>query len=139
MTLTAHPSRTGVGCGNRIPMSQLNDSQRDIATGTLYDRAECITGTAKAICYRIRKIHRRKRRKYLIHLAEDAFRILNAVCAQQVKCMAASLGFQGGSSQEGHYREGEQAGSWPLRALCGHLARTQHKEAQGEAASARTS
>jgi hypothetical protein len=79
------------GC-DRIPMSQLDNCQRDIAAGTLNNRAESITGTAKAICYGIRKVHRRKRRKYLVHLAEDAFRILNAVCAQQVECVAATFG-----------------------------------------------
>ena len=92
MTLRLTTLDVRIRGSNRIPMSQLNDSQRDIATGTLYDRAECITGTAQAICYGIRKVHRRKRRKYLIHLAEDAFRILNAVCTQQVEGVATTFG-----------------------------------------------
>jgi hypothetical protein len=79
------------GC-DRIPMSQLHNGKRDISAGTLNNRAECITGTAQAICYGIRKVHRRKRRKYLIHLAEDAFRILNAVCTQQVEGVATTFG-----------------------------------------------
>ena len=92
MTLSLTTLDVRIGCCNRISMSQLNNGQRDIAAGTLNNRAESITGTAQAICYGIRKVHRRKRRKYLVHLAEDAFRILNTVCAQQVECMAATFG-----------------------------------------------
>jgi hypothetical protein len=81
-------------------------------------------------------------------LAEDAFRILNAVCAQQVECVAATFGCcfskaikpGGGSDAKGipAWQVGSEEECKQAARLCEFLVRIR-RAALGAAASARTS